>query len=71
MSPSDLQWWGWIVLSALLWIIGRFASAEADESIPINVHTTFWWIVHALVTIGSILSTLIGVIRFIKWVWGG
>ena len=75
MSASFLPWWGWILIAVILYVIGLigyvFYDAEHyDKSSPTILGTilkTLWLAPWALM----VISAIIGVIRFIKWVWIG
>jgi hypothetical protein len=69
MSPVDIPWWGWFALTPALWILQLIVSAYSDKSIPANKHPTFFWIVRIALIVGMVLSFLVGIIRFAKWVW--
>jgi hypothetical protein len=59
MSPGLLPWWGWLVAAVFLWLIALFTDEDKH------------FFLRMLLVIGIILSALIGVIRFVKWVWNG
>jgi hypothetical protein len=69
MNPSDLPWWAWILLAALLWFLQLVVSSGSDKSIPANKHATIWWTVRALMIVGMFLCAMIGTIQFAKWAW--
>jgi hypothetical protein len=68
-GPADLSWWAWILLAAGLWFLQLLISALTDDSDRENKHTTFFWGIRAALIVGMVLSALVGVIRFVKWVW--
>lgn len=59
MSPTLLPWWGWLVTAAVLWLAVQFT--DEDDS----------WLVRGALVVGMVLSALIGIIRFVKWIWDG
>jgi hypothetical protein len=56
VSPAILPWWGWMVAAVVLWLIGFFIDEKRGFS-------------HVVLFVGMVLFALIGVIRFVKWVW--
>jgi hypothetical protein len=69
MSPADIPWWGWIVLTPVLWKLQLVVSAYSDKNIPANKHPTFFWIVRIVLIGGMVLSFLVGIVRFVRWAW--
>jgi hypothetical protein len=72
MSPADLPWWGWMLYAIGAFVVSFFSllyasnksnrPGKSDGALPI-----FLAVVFGLVTFGT---GLIGIIRFVKWVWG-
>ena len=70
ISPSDLQWWGWVLcglgatlVSVILYIGAEVASASDWKGAGY---------VSAVITgLAAVGCFLIGLIRFIKWAWAG
>jgi hypothetical protein len=69
VSPQNLPWWGWILLAVALWFLQLILSASSDKTISTNEHTDFFWFLRAALVVGMFLSVLIGILRFVKWVW--
>jgi hypothetical protein len=69
MGLADLSWWVWILLAAALWFLQLIISAVSDETIRENRHASFFWTVRAALIAAMVVSALVGVIRFVKWVW--
>jgi tetrahydromethanopterin S-methyltransferase subunit D len=69
LSLADLSWWVWILLAVGLWFLQLIISAFSDETIRENKHTSFFWAVRAAMIVAMVVSALVGVIRFVKWVW--
>jgi hypothetical protein len=69
MGLTDLSWWVWILLTAALWFLQLIISVVSDETIRENKHTSFFWTVRAALIAAMVVSALVGVIRFVKWVW--
>ncbi|MGA8104163.1 MAG: hypothetical protein WB869_18530 [Candidatus Acidiferrales bacterium] len=63
MSPSASPWLGFLLVAAGLWFgdaaVGAYTSNPASRV----------WIVRSLFNIGWVLSALVGVVRFLRWVW--
>jgi hypothetical protein len=56
-------WWVWFVGAAFFWVVQLVASmSEAREGQP-------WSIWRILAVTAMCVSLLIGVVRFVKWVW--
>jgi hypothetical protein len=68
ISPSDLPWWGWILLGFVAAVIGFFRGALADTSKDDSGCGTM--ILVCLLYLFALLCGGIGLIRFVKWVWG-
>jgi hypothetical protein len=68
-SPADLSWWAWILLAAVLWFLQLLISGLTDETIRQNKQTNVFWGIRATLLVGVVVSALVGVIRFVKWVW--
>jgi|HubBroStandDraft_6_1064221.scaffolds.fasta_scaffold05471_8 hypothetical protein len=69
MSVQMFPWWGWILIAAGLWFVQMILSVFADSDPAENKHTVFFYCMRGLVIAAMALSTLIGVVRFVKWVW--
>jgi hypothetical protein len=71
MSPSDLAWWAWLLLSAglgiggLLLIVRMGESPSANPSLPERIGA----LIGILAMLAGVISFLIGIVRLIKWVW--
>jgi hypothetical protein len=66
---ADLSWWVWILLAAALWLLQLIISAVSDETIRENKHKSFFGTVRTALIAAMVVSALVGVIRFVKWVW--
>jgi tetrahydromethanopterin S-methyltransferase subunit D len=69
IGPADLSWWVWILLAVGLWFLQLIISAFSDGTIGENKHTVFFWTVRAALIFAMVVSAVVGVIRFVKWVW--
>jgi len=71
MSPADLPWWGWtlcaIVTFTISFFSARYASNESERRGGKGGFAYLLAIVFGLATFGT---GLIGILRFVKWVWG-
>jgi hypothetical protein len=76
VSPSDLAWWVWILISAGCCVASFYAFGFAarwkvrpdDEMRAYAKGAGEWGFIFG---VASFISFAIGVIRFIKWVWIG
>jgi hypothetical protein len=66
ISPSDLPWWGWLLIAAGVWIFGMFLANWAEEKLDVPAP----WIVIPF-SLGAGLTAVIGIIRFVRWIWAG
>jgi hypothetical protein len=67
-SPSDLPWWGWLLCSigtgiVCLWFIALVGSNDSA------FRRGFMGLVIFLSGLTALITGLMGLIRFIKWVW--
>jgi len=67
MSPSDLPFWGWLLVGVGCAFVSAIAWASIDNTkngcLPILIQ----WISGFC----AFVAFVIGFIRFIKWVWAG
>jgi hypothetical protein len=67
ISPSDLAWWQWLLVSA-----GAFIIACATQLFTVEGRrgcvTTLLFVASLIV---SLLAGVIGIVRFIKFAWQG
>ncbi len=77
LSPSDLEWWQWLLCAAGAYLIAVVASHIRERADEIRVKQLsdmcralagFVFIVTVIVTL---LCGLIGFIRLVKWIWNG
>lgn len=63
--PASIPWWGWLLIAVGCWFLQLMMSIRTDDgskgALLIRI---------AFIT-GMVLSSFIGVIRFVKWVWQG
>jgi 4-hydroxybenzoate polyprenyltransferase len=70
MNPSDLPWWAWIgialalaVISFLVWAVSDSPKHPGDQQ--------FLKVTSVLLGGVATLVGIIGLVRFIKWIWQG
>jgi hypothetical protein len=76
MSPSDIAWWGWILISIGCGVVSfyafglaaRWKSKPDEETRAYSKGAGEWGFIFA---VASFISFAIGIIRFVKWVWAG
>lgn len=61
MTPSSLQWWGWLLIAGVLWLAQLMVTNNEDKLTP--------WVIRASLIVAMFISFGISVIRFVKWVW--
>jgi hypothetical protein len=61
--PASIPWWVWLFIAAVCWFIQLMMSIRTDNG------SVGAWIIRIAFIVGMVLSALIGVIRFVKWVW--
>ncbi len=75
ISPADLPWWGWLLGSAFVAGIGYVVlllfdvlySASTGKAIRINDASAR--VIIGVFGLSALFLFLIGLIRFVKWVW--
>ncbi len=71
ISPSDLPWWGWLLCGIVGIAVALFSAISADTEDYFGAWTWLLCCLIALVTgLGGLLAFAVGLIRFVKWVWG-
>lgn len=69
MTPSDLQWWAWLLItigSAVFFVIAH-ATFESREQRGVGLSGPLAFVSGMVAAISAIIT----VIRFVKWVWAG
>lgn len=69
MSPSDLPWWGWILVSAATLFPALALAWWANRRV--SKATTIALIITFLMFLAPGLAALVGTVRFVKWIWRG
>jgi hypothetical protein len=61
--PANIPWWAWLLIAVGCWFLQLILSVRTDDG------TRGAWTIRILFIAGTVFSVLIGVIRFVKWVW--
>lgn len=72
MSPSDLPWWGWILCAAGTALAAKLTFGQAWNSLLVHRDEKASWRAYVVGWVVSIVASilgLIGLVRFIKWIW--
>jgi hypothetical protein len=68
-SPSDLEWWVWLLIAFGAFISATICMALVDGIR--NVTARFIIGLTAFISgITALVTGLIGIVRFVKWAWG-
>jgi hypothetical protein len=72
MSPSDLPWWGWFLCAGGAAFVARlfFAAAWSDLLVAQSVQRSQRaYVLGCVASVAAAILGLIGLVRFIKWIW--
>ncbi len=61
--PANMPWWAWLLIAVGCWFLQLITSFRTDDG------SKGAWLFRIVFIAGMVLSFLIGVIRFVKWVW--
>jgi hypothetical protein len=61
-SPSDLSWWVWLLCSLGCGIVFAISVADDDPGIVRVLITILFGLLTAL-------TGIVGLVRFVKWIW--
>jgi len=68
VSPSDLPWWGWLLCAVCAALVALGAKIYYDENTEKD-----WRLVAMVIGFVSVVAAfllgVIGMVRFIKWIW--
>ncbi len=67
ISPSALEWWGWLLIAlgaAIAAAVIGLATHDEDGTAGCLGPLIAW-----LFGLAALVTFIIGVIRFVKWVW--
>jgi hypothetical protein len=71
ISPADLPWWGWLLCGGgaaiIALFVGMISSVQSDKK---GGGGCFLYLVAAVFGLAAAGCGLVGIIRFVKWVWG-
>ncbi len=67
-SPSDFAWWVWLLFGAGAWLVFAISMVTFEDAKGLKIPCG---VLAAIAALAGVLSGLIGIIRFVKWVWGG
>ncbi len=62
---ASIPWWGWLLIAVACWFFQLIMSIRTDDG------SKGAWVIRIAFITGMVLSFLIGVIRFVRWVWQG
>jgi len=68
-SPSDFEWWVWLLFGIGAWIVAGICYLLAVVALKWSVKI-FFALLTLIVGLTGTCCFLVGVIRFVKWVWG-
>jgi hypothetical protein len=72
MSPADLPWWGWMLCAAGAALLARVSFTNAWSSLLVsqNIQTSQRsYFVGVVVSIAAAILGIVGLVRFVKWIW--
>jgi hypothetical protein len=68
LDASAIPWWGWLLCGGGSGIIALIASRIVDIT-KNGMLAIAWWLVSMLAGLGGLVSFVVGVVGFAKWVW--
>ncbi len=60
---ANIPWWGWLLIASACWYFQLVMSIRTDGG------GKGAWTIRILLIAGMALSFLIGVLRFVRWIW--
>lgn len=69
MTPADLPWWTWLLIALGSGLVYAISRAMFEERTKRGVG--FSGPIAFISAVAGILSGVVAVIRFVKWVWVG
>jgi hypothetical protein len=60
---ASIPWWAWLLFAFVCWYIQLFIANWTDEEAISS------WVMRGPFIAGMWIFALIGIIRFVKWVW--
>jgi len=71
MSPADLPWWGWMLCAIGASVVSFFSAIyAANESRISRRNDGIAYLLAIIFGLATVVTGSIGLIRFVKWVWG-
>jgi putative component of toxin-antitoxin plasmid stabilization module len=69
MVPSDIAWWMWLLIAAGFGLVAAIAGGvfEMREKRGVGISGPVYFVS----AMAGALCMIVGVIRFVKWVWAG
>jgi tellurite resistance protein TehA-like permease len=67
MSPSNLPWWGWFLCAfgaGLVALLIALFSSTREKKFYFSI------VMYYVFGITAVVCGIIGIIRFVRWVWG-
>lgn len=68
-SPSDLPWWGWILVSFAAWIVCAFGVSMASAKDDGGLGGCGGVLLASIAGLTGTVTAIMGIILFVKWVW--
>jgi hypothetical protein len=68
VDASAMPWWGWLLCGGGGGIIALIASRIVDIT-KNGMLAIAWWLLSMLAGLGGLVSFVVGVVGFTKWVW--
>jgi hypothetical protein len=62
---ASIAWWGWLLIAMVCWYVAMMMGVWTYKG------SIGAWIIRIAFVAATVLSALLGVIRFAKWVWHG
>jgi hypothetical protein len=72
MSPSDLPWWGWILCAAGVALAAKLSFGHAWNRLLVGRDEKASgraYVIGLVACVAAATLGLIGLVRFIKWIW--
>lgn len=73
---SDIPWWGWLVVAALIYLLARYFIAlfekdtfSANSGERKDVVEVGYRLVTFTLSLVAALCAIIGIVKLVKWVW--
>jgi hypothetical protein len=60
---ASISWWGWLLIAVGFWFFQLIMSIRTDEG------SKGAWFIRLAFIAGMVFCALVGLIRFVRWVW--